>query len=106
MKTPVKLLICLALLLLLAPIGYMFITALIKLDTGFLLDVLTNSRYLELFSRTVLIAGLTALGSVLLGMPLAFILARFRIPFSQTLEYLLASSPIASSSPKPRSHND
>lgn len=89
MRTPAKLLICLALLLLLAPIGYMFITALIGLDTNFLLDVITNSRYLILFSRTVLIAALTALGSIILGVPLAFILARFRIPLSRTLEYLL-----------------
>ena len=89
MRTPAKLLICLALLILLAPIGYMFLATLINLDTGFLLEVVTNSRYLVLFSRTVLIAGLTALGSMLLGVPLAFILARFRIPFSRTLEYLL-----------------
>src|SRR3989339_22383 len=89
MRTPAKLLICLALLILLAPIGYMFLATLINLDTGFLLEVVTNSRYLVLFSRTVLIAGLTALGSMLLGVPLAFILARFRIHFSRTLEYLL-----------------
>lgn len=89
MKIPIKLIIILCLIILLLPVFYMFISSFAELDTAFLGQVFSSARYLKLLSTSVLIAALTAVFSVIIGVPIAFIIARFRIPFSRTIEYLL-----------------
>lgn len=76
------------LLVLLIPIFYLLVTAIINFESGFASDVFFNPKYHILFWNSVLIGIMSTAGSVVVGFTGALLLGRYRLPLSRTMEYL------------------
>ncbi|MBI5360352.1 MAG: iron ABC transporter permease [Planctomycetes bacterium] len=72
--------------LLLLPVFYMVFLGIAKPDTEFLRLVINDPRYRNLFFNSLTIGFFTSVFSVVLGFPLAYAIARIKLPFRRVIE--------------------